>query len=172
VRTTLPFLRAVRAEAAFTGDGPDGFAVHTSWIEQDYLPGATTAGGAPEGDDADDGRVAIRIGRRWLVADVPGLAQAREGPLARAREQARERRERAAHTAGDVVTAPMQGTLVRLLVTEGEEVTGGQVIAVVEAMKMENPLRAPHAGRVTGVQVAAGDTVAQGATLCRVTEPA
>ena len=139
MRTTLPFLRAVRAEAAFTGDGPDGFAVHTSWIEQDYLPGVTTAGGAPEGDDADDGRVAIRIGRRWLMAGVPGLAQAREGPLARAREQARERRERAAHPAGDVVTAPMQGTLVRLLVTEGEEVTGGQVIAVVEAMKMENP---------------------------------
>jgi acetyl-CoA/propionyl-CoA carboxylase biotin carboxyl carrier protein len=116
--------------------------------------------------------VAIQIGRRWLMAGVPGLAQAREGPLARAREQARERRERAAHPAGDVVTAPMQGTLVRLLVTEGEEVTGGQVIAVVEAMKMENPLRAPHAGRVTGVRVAAGDTVAQGATLCHVTEPA
>jgi acetyl-CoA/propionyl-CoA carboxylase, biotin carboxylase, biotin carboxyl carrier protein len=44
------------------------------------------------------------------------------------------------------------------------------VIAVVEAMKMENPLRAPHAGRVTGLQVSAGDIVAQGATVCHVTE--
>ena len=171
IRTTLPFLRAVLAERAFTGDGPDGFAVHTSWIEQDYLPGATAAGpGAAGPGDGADGRVAIRIGRRWLTASVPGLAQAREGPLARAREQARERQERAAQAAGDLVIAPMQGTVVRLLVTEGEEVAAGQVIAVVEAMKMENPLRAPHAGRVCGVQVTAGDTVAQGATLCRVTE--
>jgi acetyl-CoA/propionyl-CoA carboxylase biotin carboxyl carrier protein len=174
VRTTLPFLRAVLAEPAFTGDGPDGFAVHTSWIEQDYLPAVTAAGpggGGTDGDGTDDGQVAIRIGRRWLTASVPGLAGAREGPLARAREQARERRERAGQAASDLVTAPMQGTVVRLLVTDGEEVTAGQVIAVVEAMKMENPLRAPHAGRVTGVQVAAGDTVAQGATLCHVTEP-
>jgi acetyl-CoA/propionyl-CoA carboxylase biotin carboxyl carrier protein len=179
VRTTLPFLRAVLAEPAFTGDGPDGFAVHTSWIEQDYLPavmaagpgGSGTDGSGTDGSGPDDGRVAIRIGRRWLTASVPGLAGAREGPLAGAREQARRRRERAAHAAGDLVTAPMQGTVVRLLVTDGEEVTAGQVIAVVEAMKMENPLRAPHAGRVTGIQVAAGDTVAQGATLCHVTEP-
>jgi acetyl-CoA/propionyl-CoA carboxylase, biotin carboxylase, biotin carboxyl carrier protein len=179
VRTTLPLLRAVLAEPAFTGDGPDGFAVHTSWIEQDYLPAATAAGpggsgadgNGADGNGTDDGRVAIRIGRRWLTASVPGLAGAREGPLAGAREQARERRERAAHAAGDLVTAPMQGTVVRLLVTDGEEVTAGQVIAVVEAMKMENPLRAPHAGRVTGIQVAAGDTVAQGAALCQVTEP-
>jgi acetyl-CoA/propionyl-CoA carboxylase biotin carboxyl carrier protein len=179
VRTTLPFLRAVLAEPAFTGGGPDGFAVHTSWIEQDYLPAVTAArpGGSgtdedgTDGDGTDDGRVAIRIGHRWLTASVPGLAGAREGPLARVREQARERRERAAHAAGDLVTAPMQGTVVRLLVTDGEEVTAGQVIAVVEAMKMENPLRAPHAGRITGIQVVAGDTVAQGATLCQVTEP-
>jgi acetyl-CoA/propionyl-CoA carboxylase biotin carboxyl carrier protein len=189
VRTTLPLLRAVLAEPAFTGDGPDGFAVHTGWIEQDYLPAATAAGlggggadgngadgngadgNGADGNGADDGRVAIRIGRRWLTASVPGLAGARKGPLAGAREQARERRERAAHAAGDLVTAPMQGTVVRLLVTDGEEVTAGQVIAVVEAMKMENRLCAPHAGRVTGIQVAAGDTVAQGAALCQVTEP-
>ncbi len=68
------------------------------------------------------------------------------------------------------VSAPMQGTVMRVEVTDGEEVAAGQVIAVVEAMKMENPLRAPHAGRVTGLQVAAGDTVAQGATVCQVTE--
>jgi acetyl-CoA/propionyl-CoA carboxylase biotin carboxyl carrier protein len=94
----------------------------------------------------------------------------REGPLARARKQARERLERAEQAGGEAIIAPMQGTVVRLPVMEGEEVAAGQVIAVVEAMKMENPLRAPHAGRVTGVQVSAGDTVAQGATLCHVTE--
>ena len=64
----------------------------------------------------------------------------------------------------------MQGTVVRVAVAEGEQVAAGQVIAIVEAMKMENPLRAPHPGRITGLQVCAGDTVAQGAALCHVTE--
>jgi acetyl-CoA/propionyl-CoA carboxylase, biotin carboxylase, biotin carboxyl carrier protein len=63
----------------------------------------------------------------------------------------------------------MQGTVIRVEVTDGDEVTAGQLLAVVEAMKMENPLRAPHPGRVTALHVAPGDTVAQGATLCQIT---
>ena len=162
VRTTLPFLRAVLAEPAFTAEGPGGFAVHTRWIEQDYLPAAATAA------VDDDDEIMIRVGRRWLPVAVPGLAQAREGPLALARQQARERRQRAGQAAGDAVSAPMQGTVVRVTVTEGEQVDVGQVLAIVEAMKMENPLRAPHAGQVAGLRVSAGDTVAQGTVLCRV----
>jgi acetyl-CoA/propionyl-CoA carboxylase biotin carboxyl carrier protein len=168
VRTTLPFLRAVLTEPAFTADGPDGFAVHTSWIEQDYLPAADAAG-SPDPSDSDAERVAIRIGGRWLAVEVPGLAQAREGPLVLARQQARERLERAGEQAGDVISAPMQGTVMRIAVAEGDEVAAGQLLAIVEAMKMENPLRAPHPGRITGLRVCAGDTVAQGAVLCHVT---
>jgi acetyl-CoA/propionyl-CoA carboxylase biotin carboxyl carrier protein len=163
VQTTLPFFRAVLAEPAFTAEGPDGFAVHTRWIEQDYRPAADAGAAESLGDG-----VPVRIGRRWLTADVPGLAQAREGPLARARQQARERQERAGQVAGDIISAPMQGTVLRVAVADGDEVAAGQELLVVEAMKMENPLRAPHPGRVTGLQAAAGDTVAQGTVLCRV----
>jgi acetyl-CoA/propionyl-CoA carboxylase, biotin carboxylase, biotin carboxyl carrier protein len=170
VRTTVPFLRAVLAEPAFTAEGPGGFAVHTRWIEQDYLPAAAVP---PEGDtaadnEAGDEAVMVRVGSRWLPVAVPGLARARAGPLAQAREQAREQRQRAAPGADGVISAPMQGTVVRVMVTEGENVAAGQVLAVVEAMKMENPVRAPHAGQVTGLRARAGETVAQGTALCRV----
>jgi acetyl-CoA/propionyl-CoA carboxylase biotin carboxyl carrier protein len=159
VRTTLPFLRAVLAEPAFTAEGPGGFAVHTRWIEEDYRPPPAAPGDEP---------VMIRVGSRWLPVALPGLDQARDGALALAREQAREQRQRAGQASGDVIGAPMQGTVARIMVTEGEDVTPGQVLAVVEAMKMENPVRSPHAGRVTGLRAAAGETVAQGAVLCRV----
>jgi acetyl-CoA/propionyl-CoA/long-chain acyl-CoA carboxylase, biotin carboxylase, biotin carboxyl carrier protein len=162
VRTTLPFLRAVLAEPAFTAEGPGGFAVHTRWIEEDYRPAAAASG------DGGDEPVMIKVGSRWLPVALPGLVQARQGALALAREQARERRQRAGQASGDVISAPMQGTVARIMVAEGEDVTAGQVLAVVEAMKMENPVRSPHAGQVTGLRVAAGETVAQGAVLCRV----
>ena len=159
VRTTLPFFRTVLDDPAFTA--VDGFAVHTRWIEEEYLPGQADA--AP----ADSG-LAVQIGNRWVPVAVPGLLAARGDRLREVREQARERTQRAEQASDDVVSSPMQGTLTQLHVADGDDVVAGQAIAVVEAMKMENQLRAPHSGRVSDLRIAVGDTLAQGAAICRV----
>jgi acetyl-CoA/propionyl-CoA carboxylase biotin carboxyl carrier protein len=103
-------------------------------------------------------------GRRY---DVEALVP--EPPHA---ELARRRRERAAgggHTgAKDAVVSPMQGTVLAVEVAEGDEVVAGQVICVVEAMKMENEITAHSAGRVSELAVEPGQAVASGQTVCLV----
>jgi len=74
----------------------------------------------------------------------------------------------AAPTGCGAVSAPMQGTVVKVAVEEGQEVASRDVIAVVEAMKMKNAVTAPRAGTVSGLQVAVGDATAQGAVLCEL----
>jgi biotin carboxyl carrier protein len=72
---------------------------------------------------------------------------------------------------GDIVKAPMPGLVVRVDVTEGQEVAAGVGLVVVEAMKMENELRAPHAGVVRQVHVTAGTRVEKGAPLVTLVQP-
>jgi acetyl-CoA/propionyl-CoA carboxylase biotin carboxyl carrier protein len=87
------------------------------------------------------------------------------------RELARRRRERGrsggAHGTGAIVS-PMQGTVLTVAVAEGDEVESGQVLCIVEAMKMENEVRAPHAGTVEHLSVEAGGPVAAGQVICRL----
>ncbi len=73
-----------------------------------------------------------------------------------------------AAVSGDAVTAPMQGTIVKIAVADGQEVAAGDLIAVLEAMKMENPVTAHKSGTVTGLSAQPGDSVSQGTTLCEL----
>ncbi len=167
VRTTLPFFQSVLDDPAFAADR---LSVHTRWIEEDYLPRLAAIADAPGHSGlAGDSGLAVQIGNRWLPVAVPGLDAARGSRLSAVRTQARERVRRSEKASDDVISSPMQGTLTQIHVAEGESVTAGQAVAVVEAMKMENQLRAPHAGRVTGLRATVGDTLAQGAVICRVT---
>jgi acetyl-CoA/propionyl-CoA carboxylase biotin carboxyl carrier protein len=90
------------------------------------------------------------------------------------RELARRRRERSSRGGGggsDAIVSPMQGTVLSVAVAEGDTVEAGAVLCIVEAMKMENEVRAHQSGVVTRLTVAAGDAVATGQTIC-VIEPA
>ncbi|MDQ6850399.1 MAG: biotin/lipoyl-binding protein [Actinomycetota bacterium] len=162
VRTTLPFFAALLRDPAFISDGSDGFTVHTRWIEEDYLPTADPA-------EAPDSSLAVRIGSRWLAVNLPALENPESTRLVSVREQVRDRVQRAEKDAGDIISAPMQATVTKVEVADGDDVSEGQVVAVVEAMKMENQLRAPHAGQVSELRVSSGDTLAQGDSVCRIT---
>lgn len=162
VSTTLPFVRDILQDPAFVAADAAGFAVHTRWIEEDYTPSATAS------PDHVDGPPAVRIGSRWLPVDLPGIETSTNDRLIAIRTQTPERGQRADAATGDTITSPMQGTVIRLAVAEDDLVDAGQVVAVVEAMKMENPLTAPHHGQVVDLRVAVGDTLAQGGMICRI----
>ena len=167
--TVIPFHRTVVEDPAFTA--PDGrFAVHTSWIETEfdntiapYTEDTTT--------DEPSARESVTVevdGRRLEVSLPAGLGAATAAP-----ERSRRRRSAGgrggAAVSGDALTAPMQGTIVKLAVEEGAQIAAGDLVVVLEAMKMEQPLTAHKSGTVTGLTASVGATVASGAVLCEIT---
>jgi acetyl-CoA/propionyl-CoA carboxylase biotin carboxyl carrier protein len=87
------------------------------------------------------------------------------------RELARRRAERVragGAGGGDAVVSPMQGTVLSVAVAEGDSIAAGAVVCIVEAMKMENEVRAHRDGVVAGLSVAAGDAVGSGQVICRI----
>jgi acetyl-CoA/propionyl-CoA carboxylase biotin carboxyl carrier protein len=114
------------------------------------------------------------VGRQVLALRVPGLAVLGERADAIRREAAALRSDATPTVPGNAVTAPMQGTIVQVAVQEGQEVAEGDVVAVLEAMKMENRVLAHRAGVVTDLAVAVGDSVGQFAVFCEISpaEPA
>lgn len=172
--TVLPFHRAVTRAPEFTAENTE-FAVHTTWIEAEGTAlfetaedhSDVSAGGQYTTGDPDT--VAILIGGRAHQVSLPGLTGL--GAYAETiRAQAAEIAsilEPTGHD-GDDVAAPMQGTVTKVLVVDGHVVAAGDLIAVVEAMKMENPVRAHKDGRIEGIDVVEGDTRAGGQLICHI----
>ncbi|VXB87890.1 acetyl/propionyl/methylcrotonyl-CoA carboxylase subunit alpha [Nocardioides sp. AX2bis] len=164
VATVLPLDRAILAHPDFTGGG-DGFSVHTGWIEEhlDELLDGGAGGGSFDVETPD--AVDVLIGRQVHRVALPGLATLgeRAEPI---RQSVREQVSPA--EAGDDVRTPMQGTVVRVAVNDGDQVEEGDLIGAVEAMKMENAIRAHRSGTVSEVSVVVGDVCAQGSLVCRI----
>ncbi|RIJ76850.1 ATP-grasp domain-containing protein [Nakamurella silvestris] len=168
--TVLPFHRAVVRDPAFTA--ADGhFAVHTRWIETEFdntIPPFTDPAEAPDTEGERQTVVAEVNGRRVTVTLPAGLAVA--GPRATGGTRAKSGRRGSAKAAvsGDAVVAPMQGTIVKVAVADGDQVASGDLICVVEAMKMENPVTAHKDGVVSGLTAAVGSPVTSGAVLAEL----
>jgi acetyl-CoA/propionyl-CoA carboxylase biotin carboxyl carrier protein len=171
--TVLPFHRAVLEDPAFTAaDG--SFAVHTRWIETEFdntLEPFDVASAVPAGEPAARQEIVAEVnGRRVRVSLPADLAVRSSGPAPARRSSSK--RGGAAHHApgggGDAVVAPMQGTVVKVAVAVGDTVAQGDVVAVVEAMKMENPITAHKAGTVASIAVEVGGAVTAGAVVAQI----
>jgi len=171
--TLVPFHRAVLDDPAFApADESTPFAVHTRWIETEWL-GAI----APyEEVNAATSEAAIRTrltvevdGRRLEVVLPEGLAAPARGKAAR-KPAARRSSSSAAAASGDALTAPMQGTIVKVAVEDGATVEAGDLVVVLEAMKMEQPLTAHKSGTITHLTAEVGAAVQSGATLCEIAD--
>jgi acetyl-CoA/propionyl-CoA/long-chain acyl-CoA carboxylase, biotin carboxylase, biotin carboxyl carrier protein len=175
--TVIPFHRAIVSDPAFIGDA-DGFTVHTRWIETEWDNTVEPfTGGDPieEEDTFPRQTVIVEVGGRRLEVSLPGDLAIGNGAGAGAGGVIRKKpkpRKRGAHAgaaaSGDAVTAPMQGTVVKVAVEEGQEVSTGDLVVVLEAMKMENPVTAHKDGTITGLGVEAGSAITQGTVLCEI----
>ena len=111
----------------------------------------------------------VEVGGRRLEVVLPSGLGAGVAPAAGPKKPARRAGGKtAAAASGDAVTSPMQGTIVKVAVAEGDTMAEGDVIVVLEAMKMEQPLKAHKAGTVTGLAAEVGATVTNGAVVCEL----
>ncbi len=175
--TVIPFHRAVVSDPAFIGDG-DGFSVHTRWIETEWENTIEPfTGGEPLDEEETLPRqtVVVEVGGRRVEVSLPGDLALGNGAVAAGAGVIRKKpkpRKRGAHAgaaaSGDAVTAPMQGTVVKVAVEEGQEVAAGDLVVVLEAMKMENPVTAHKDGTITGLAVEAGAAITQGTVLAEI----
>ncbi|GAA2361819.1 acetyl/propionyl/methylcrotonyl-CoA carboxylase subunit alpha [Saccharopolyspora halophila] len=168
--TVVPFHQVILRDPAFVGE--DGFTVHTRWIETEFdnTIEPFTGGAEVAEESAERQTVMVEVGGRRLEVSLPAGFAAPSAAPAGKEKKARKRTAGKGGSAasGDAVTAPMQGTIVKVAVTEGQEVAEGEQIAVLEAMKMENPVNAHKSGTITGLEATPGDSVSQGASLCEI----
>ncbi|KKO82415.1 acetyl-COA carboxylase [Corynebacterium xerosis] len=166
--TVIPFHRHIVENPAFVGDG-EKFDVYTKWIEEEWDNPIQPYAGDSEVDEDEavpSQKVTVEIDGRRVEVALPGDL-ALGGGAGGARKKAKKRRSGGAKKAasGDAVVAPMQGTVIKVEVEEGQEVAEGDTVVVLEAMKMENPVKAHKAGTVTGLAAEAGAGVGKGDVL-------
>ncbi|MDN5724384.1 MAG: ATP-grasp domain-containing protein [Propionibacteriales bacterium] len=171
--TVVPFHRAVLDDPAFTAT--DGrFGVHTRWIETEFANEIAPYDGpmveAPE--PAEKNTVVVEVNGKRLTVALPasfGVAGA-TASAARRRPARRTASTSAKSASSNALTSPMQGTIVKVAVADGDTVATGDLIVVLEAMKMEQPLTAHRDGVVSGLSAAVGATVSSGAVICEITD--
>jgi len=172
--TVLPFHRAVVDDPAFAGDR---LGVHTRWIETEFAAVLEPQASAVTAEDPPRERLTVEVGGKRLEVVVPAVLT---GPVASgtsslspertrgSRPASRRSRGRAGQANGDSLVTPMQGTIIKIVAAEGQQVSAGDTVVILEAMKMEQPLTAHKSGTVTGLAVEVGQTVTADTVICQI----
>ena len=170
--TVIPFHRVVLDDSAFAPAEGGEFKVHTRWIETEFnntIPMYSGAPGNVNSDEDERTTVVVEVNGKRLEVSLPDLSG---GAKPAAKPAVKTRKSRSARGAakggGDELTSPMQGTIVKVAASDGDTVAEGDLILVLEAMKMEQPITAHKAGKVSGLSAKAGDTVTSGAVLATI----
>jgi acetyl-CoA/propionyl-CoA carboxylase, biotin carboxylase, biotin carboxyl carrier protein len=184
--TSEPFRVHTRwIETEFDGDIPPYAAAAARTADgQAGTAGADGQAGAADGDPAARERIVVEVGGRRLEVVIPaalaggglgspgGRSQAAGSPAGRARRPgpggSRGAGARPGDTGGDALVSPMQGTIIKIVAEEGQQVKAGDTVVVLEAMKMEQPLAAHKDGTVTELAVEVGQTVSAGGVICQL----
>jgi acetyl-CoA/propionyl-CoA carboxylase biotin carboxyl carrier protein len=169
--TVLPFHRLIVRDPSFV-DEP--FRVHTRWIETEWENTVAPFTGAAVTDSAAEERttIVVEVGGKRLEVSLPAsMGTVAAGPSATAKAGGAKRSSRSGHASavsGNALASPMQGTIVKVAVSEGDTVAEGDLVVVLEAMKMEQPLNAHRAGVITGLTAEVGGAVTSGAVICEI----
>ena len=170
--TVIPFHRVVLDDPAFAPAEGGEFKVHTRWIETEFnntIPMYSGAPGSVDSDEDERTTVVVEVNGKRMEVSLPDLSG---GAKPAAKPAAKTRKSRSARGAakggGDELTSPMQGTIVKVAASDGDTVAEGDLILVLEAMKMEQPITAHKAGKVSGLSAKPGDTVTSGAVLATI----
>ena len=173
IPTALTFHSTVVNEPDFAPADPnESFVVHTRWIETEFDNQIPAYSGTLAENPAPTDRetLTVEVGGKRVEISVPAGLGSTTASSSGSKKPAKRGGggKSSAAASGDSLTSPMQGTIVKLAVEEGATVAVGDLVVVLEAMKMEQPLNAHKAGTITGLSAEVGATVSAGAVLCEI----
>jgi acetyl-CoA/propionyl-CoA carboxylase biotin carboxyl carrier protein len=169
--TVIPFHRSIVDDPAYNASN-GSFDVYTTWIETEYdnqlVPYAGV--GSDDAEPEERQKVTVEVaGKRVEVVLPAGLgASGAVAPGVGKKPKRRTGGGGAAAVSGDSLTSPMQGTVVKVAVEDGQEVAEGDLVVVIEAMKMEQPITAHKAGTIGNLAASVGETIGAGAVVADI----
>ena len=167
--TVIPFHRTVVDDPAYTAENGD-FTVYTTWIETDFdnqLEPYVASGDDPD-EPLERERVVVEVGGKRVEVVLPGGLGATAAVAGAKKPKRKSGGGGAAAASGDSLTSPMQGTVVKIAVEDGQEVEEGDLVVVIEAMKMEQPINAHKAGTISNLCAEVGATIGAGAVVAEI----
>ena len=168
--TVLPFHRKIVRDPAFTSSP---FTIYTRWIETDFVNDIEPWSGEREYDTVGTSsrhKVVVEVEGKRVSVSLPAKLLPASGSLANVAAPKRRASGAVSSATGDSVKAPMQATVVKLAVKDGDKVVKGDLLLVLEAMKMEQPIAAHKDGTINGVSATVGGTVSSGHVLLNIAD--